>query len=209
MKTERLKIKFTMFIIANNHQKNFSNSALFICGRSTGDIWTTFSLMNVPCRMTYYFIIALTYKGLSRDRSKGDILPDDWNMLTSVSNNRAVEMLIQEYTGIFGSSGVLVKNVARIVDKPLHEMSKEKAENPMKLQQRWSYESRLSIGSIFCLLSLFSAGCILSIGSAGSILSIGSTGSILSIGSVGSILSIGSSGSILGIGRRSAYPAKK
>ena len=86
---------------------------------------------------------------------------------------------------------------------------KEQVEHPVKVQQRWSYESRLSIGSLFCLLSLFSAGSILSIGSAGSILSIGSTGSILSIGSAGSILSIGSSGSILGIGRRGTYPGKK
>jgi hypothetical protein len=36
-----------MFIIADDHQKNFSQSALLIGGRSRGDMRTTFSLRHV------------------------------------------------------------------------------------------------------------------------------------------------------------------
>ena len=44
--TESLKVACTMFIIADDHQKNFSKSALLICGRSRGDMRTTFSLRH-------------------------------------------------------------------------------------------------------------------------------------------------------------------
>jgi hypothetical protein len=44
MKTESLKVAFTMFIIADDRQKTFSKSALLISGSSRGDMRTTFSL---------------------------------------------------------------------------------------------------------------------------------------------------------------------
>jgi hypothetical protein len=75
-----------MFIIADDHQKNFSQSALLICGRSRGDMRTTFSLRygmvsryEMPSHITQSSELDVAYT-LARFFQQGSIEPLEENL---------------------------------------------------------------------------------------------------------------------------------